>query len=195
MSAPFKLTRIPSLKTVDAFRAHVASLGIEIPCEDEIAGSDSPIGQPLTALTVNGKTLGNRIALLPMEGWDGTTDGGVTDPMRRRWRRFGESGAKLICGAEAMAVRPDGRANPNQLIIHEANQAGVVALRALLLPACAPDPSSPAAPPAATTADTATPDTAAIRPDNITWPVFRLNGHVHDLTNDSLQLFFCNLHD
>ena len=46
MSAPFKLTRIPSLKTVDAFRAHVASLGIEIPCEDEIAGSDSPIGQP-----------------------------------------------------------------------------------------------------------------------------------------------------
>ena len=68
MSAPFKLTRIPSLKTVDAFRAHVASLGIEIPCEDEIAGSDSPIGQPLTTLTVNGKTLGNRIALHPMGG-------------------------------------------------------------------------------------------------------------------------------
>ena len=135
MSAPFKLTRVPSLKTVDAFRAHVASLGIEIPCEDEIAGSDSPIGQPLTALTVNGKTLGNRIALHPMEGWDGTTDGGVTDPMRRRWRRFGESGAKLICGAEAMAVRPDGRANPNQLIINEANQAGLVELRDLLLTA------------------------------------------------------------
>ena len=135
MSAPFKLTRIPSLKTVNAFRAHVSSLGIEIPCEDEIAGNDSPIGQPLTTLTVNGKTLGNRIALHPMEGWDGTADGGVTDPMRRRWRRFGESGAKLICGVEAMAVRPDGRANPNQLIINEANQAGLVELRDLLLAA------------------------------------------------------------
>ena len=52
-----------------------------------------------------------------MEGWDGTTSGGVTDEVRRRWQRFGESGAKLIYGGEAMAVRPDGRANPNQLII------------------------------------------------------------------------------
>ena len=113
MSAPFKLTRIPSLKTVDAFRAHVASLGIEIPCEDEIVGNDSPIGQPLTTLTLNGKTLGNRIALHPMEGWDGTTDGGVTDPMRRRWRRFGESGAKLICGAEICLLRWSGRKRVN----------------------------------------------------------------------------------
>ena len=135
MSEPFKLVRIPSLKTVEDFRAHVASLSVEIPCEDEIVQTDSPLGQPLSVPVINGKTLGNRVALHPMEGWDGTTSGGVTDPMRRRWQRFGESGAKLICGAEAMAVRPDGRANPNQLIINEANRAGLAELRNLLLSA------------------------------------------------------------
>ena len=38
MAAPFKLTRIPTLKTVEAFRALVDSLGIELPCDDAIAG-------------------------------------------------------------------------------------------------------------------------------------------------------------
>ena len=57
-----------------------------------------------------------------MEGWDATTTGGATDDVRRRWQRFGESGAKLIYGGEAMAVRPDGRANPHQLIIVEENK-------------------------------------------------------------------------
>jgi 2,4-dienoyl-CoA reductase-like NADH-dependent reductase (Old Yellow Enzyme family) len=47
--------------------------------------------------------------------------------------RFGESGAKLIWGGEAMAVRPDGRANPNQLIINQENKAGIARLREGLL--------------------------------------------------------------
>ncbi len=70
-----------------------------------------------------------------MEGWDGTTSGGVTDDVLRRWRRFGESGAKLICGGEAMAVRPDGRANPNQLLITEQNKADLARLRDTLVAA------------------------------------------------------------
>jgi 2,4-dienoyl-CoA reductase-like NADH-dependent reductase (Old Yellow Enzyme family) len=70
-----------------------------------------------------------------MEGWDGTTSGGITDEVVRRWRRFGESGAKLIFGGEAMAVRPDGRANPNQLIINEQNKAGLAKLRETLVAA------------------------------------------------------------
>ena len=44
-------------------------------------------------------------------------------------------GAKLIFGGEAMAVRPDGRANPHQLIINEANKAGLARLREILLSA------------------------------------------------------------
>ena len=133
MTEPFKLTRIPSLKTVEDFRKHCATLGIELPCEDTIeAGPGSPLVQAVPNATINGKRIGNRIAIHPMEGWDGTTTGGLSEEMRRRWQRFGESGAKLICGAEAMAVRPDGRANPNQLIIIEQNKAGLTELMGIL---------------------------------------------------------------
>lgn len=131
---PFKLTRIPSLKTVADFRHHLASLGLDLPCDDAIAvGQNSPLAQPAAQAAINGKTIGNRIAIHPMEGWDGTTTGGVTDDVRRRWQRFGESGAKLIYGGEAMAVRPDGRANPNQLIITAENKAGLAEIRETLV--------------------------------------------------------------
>jgi len=134
MPEPFKLTRVPSLKTVADFRAHVATLGIELPCEDSIAvGEASPLCAPVRGVTVNGKNIGNRWAIQPMEGWDGTTSGGATDEVRRRWQRFGESGAKLIYGGEAMAVRPDGRANPNQLIIIEENKSDLAQIRELLV--------------------------------------------------------------
>jgi NADPH2 dehydrogenase len=129
MAAPLKLVRIPTLKNVDEFRRHLASLGIELPCDDSILRQDSPLAQPIEPLRINGKRIGNRVAIQPMEGWDGTTTGGVTDEMLRRWRRFGESGAKLIFGGEAMAIRPDGRANPNQIIISEENKAGLAQLR------------------------------------------------------------------
>jgi NADPH2 dehydrogenase len=130
-AAPFKLVRVPSLKTVADFRAHLASLNLDLGLDDEIlVGDASPLRQKATW---NGRTIGNRWAIHPMEGWDGTTSGGVTEPMLRRWKRFGESGAKLIWGGEAMAVRPDGRANMNQLIINEENQAGIARLREMLL--------------------------------------------------------------
>ncbi|HMJ65716.1 MAG TPA: NADH:flavin oxidoreductase, partial [Candidatus Binatia bacterium] len=129
MSEAFKLTRIPTLKTVDDFRRHVASLDVELPCEDSIiSGVDSPLAQPVAEITINGKTIANRWAIHPMEGWDGTTTGGITDEVRRRWQRFGESGASVIYGGEAMAVRPDGRANPNQLIVSDENKAGLAEL-------------------------------------------------------------------
>ena len=134
--SPFKLTRIPTLKTVADFRNHVASLGLNLPCEDTIAsGADSPLTQPIPDLTVNGKRIGNRWAIHPMEGWDATTTGGATDEVRRRWQRFGESGAKVIYGGEAMAVRPDGRANPNQLIIMDDNKRDLAEIREILVSA------------------------------------------------------------
>src|SRR5881275_639351 len=129
-----RLVRIPTLKTPADFRDCVASLGIELPCEDGIAaGPASPLAQPVETVSINGKRIGNRYAIQPMEGWDGTTSGGVTDEVRRRWQRFGESGAKLIYGGEAMAVRPDGRANPNQLVIVEQNKRDLAELRELLV--------------------------------------------------------------
>jgi NADPH2 dehydrogenase len=136
MTEPFKLVRIPSLKTVGDFKNHVTALGLDLPCDDKIeTGSGSPLAQPVSLVEINGKRIGNRVAIQPMEGWDGTTTGGISDEMVRRWQRFGESGAKLIYGGEAMAVRPDGRANPNQLIINEENKAGIAKLRETLVAA------------------------------------------------------------
>lgn len=132
-SVSSRFVRIPSLKTPRDFQNLVTSLGINLPCDDKIfAGSASPLAQPLPQ-TLNGKTIANRYAVQPMEGWDGTLAGGISEDVLHRWRRFGESGAKLIFGGEAMAVRPDGRANPNQLIINEPNQAGLAKLCATLL--------------------------------------------------------------
>ncbi|HYG36520.1 MAG TPA: NADH:flavin oxidoreductase, partial [Clostridia bacterium] len=136
MTEPIKLVRIPSLKTVEDFRNHVASLSIDLPCEDAIAtGRSSPLAQPVKDISINGKQIGNRCAVHPMEGWDGTTAGSPTEEVFRRWQRFGESGATLIFGGEAMAVRPDARANPNQLIINEANKSGLAKLRETLVTA------------------------------------------------------------
>lgn len=127
------LVKIPTLRTPAQFRERMAELGIRLDLDDEIVtGEESPLAQPLNW---QGRTIGNRWCTQPMEGWDGTTTGGVTDPMVRRWRRFGQSGAKLIWGGEAMAVRPDGRANPNQLIISRENADGLKQLRQVLIEA------------------------------------------------------------
>jgi 2,4-dienoyl-CoA reductase-like NADH-dependent reductase (Old Yellow Enzyme family) len=136
MPDPIKPTRIPTLKTVADFRNYVASLGLDLPCDDAIiSGAASPLAKPVEHISINGKRIGNRFAVQPMEGWDCTTSGGITDEVVRRWQRFGESGAKLVFGGEAMAVRPDGRANPNQLMIIADTKAGLAKLRETLLAA------------------------------------------------------------
>ncbi len=127
LSVPF--IRLSAVKSMEAFQEACALLEIEIPTDVPTEGS-SPLGE-VAPVWINGKRPGNRIVIHPMEGWDGTLTGGVSDEMRRRWRRFGESGAKMICGGEAMAVRPDGRANPNQLIINPENRAGIAELMAI----------------------------------------------------------------
>ncbi len=75
-----------------------------------------------------------------MEGWDGTVDGRPGENTFRRWRNFGLSGAKLIWGGEAVAVRHDGRANPNQLLINQETRNDIGRLREALIeahrPAC-----------------------------------------------------------
>ena len=124
-----KFTRVPALRSVAEFREHLAGLGVEMPCDEApLAGAESPLSAPVESLRVNGKTIGNRWVVQPMEGWDGNLDGTPTDEVRRRWRRFGESGAKLVFGCEAMAVRADGRANPNQLLITPAHREGLGSL-------------------------------------------------------------------
>ncbi len=125
--------RIAQLKTADQFRDYLASLEINLPFDDEMqAGPGAPLAQPLAARDF---TVGNRWCVLPMEGWDGTHDGRPTELTTRRWRHFGISGAKLIWGGEAVAVRPDGRANPNQLMIDAHTVGALAGLRSTLVAA------------------------------------------------------------
>lgn len=124
--------RIAQLKSAGDFRRYLESLGVDLPFDEEMqAGPGAPLGQPYHLS--DGFTIGNRFCIHPMEGWDGKPDGKASEFTARRWRHFGESGAKLIWGCEAAAVRHDGRANPNQLVINAANLDSLAALRKQLV--------------------------------------------------------------
>src|SRR5680860_781027 len=111
-----RFTQVKKLTTVEALRAHLATLGVEIPLDDEV----DPAGVLAAPMTITDGSSGtrfapNRFAVLPMEGWDDEADGRPSDLVRRRWDRFASSGAGLVWG-EATAVCHDGKANPRQLV-------------------------------------------------------------------------------
>ena len=123
--------RLGGVRDVETFQRYLRESRISIPCDQNlIAGDASPLAQPLR---VDDFILGNRFAIQPMEGWDGTPDGRPTELTFRRWRRFGASGAKLIWGGEAVAVCHDGRANPNQLVMGRHAHADLIKLRGALV--------------------------------------------------------------
>ena len=132
MAATYR--RVASLKTAGAFQDYLHRLGIasQLPFDDD-AGDPrvAPLAEPLAF--PDGRIVGNRFCIQPMEGWDGTADGRPTELVRRRWRGFGASGAKLIWGGEATAVEHQGRANPNQLRLQEDTAPALADLRAELV--------------------------------------------------------------
>lgn len=119
--------KVAQIRTVDNLKARLAELGTTLPCDDAILSGmeGSPLAQPLR---IGKQTAGNRWCIHPMEGWDANRDGSPTELTLRRWKRFGESGAKLIWGGEAAAVVPEGRANPNQTLATASNEAGLGSL-------------------------------------------------------------------
>ena len=123
--------KVKGLESAAGFRENLQRLGLDMPCDDEVAlGAASPLAQPLQ---VHGWTIGNRWCVQPMEGWDGQADGRPSENTMRRWRHFGASGAKLVWGGEAVAVRHDGRANPQQLVLNEHTQGDIARLREALI--------------------------------------------------------------
>jgi NADPH2 dehydrogenase len=124
---------VAALKSADIFARHLAAGSIDLAFDRELApAGTSPLAEPFD---YDGARIGNRFAILPMEGWDGTTDGLPSELTRRRWRHFGQSGAKLIWGGEAVSVRPEGRANPHQLMLTADTVGAIGALRDELLAA------------------------------------------------------------
>jgi 2,4-dienoyl-CoA reductase-like NADH-dependent reductase (Old Yellow Enzyme family) len=126
-----EILRLGGVHDAAQFQKHLSERGLTIPCDTEVfSGSQSPLA---SAIAYGRTTIGNRLAIQPMEGWDGSADGNPTENTLRRWRRFGQSGAKLIWGGEAVAVTHGGRANPNQLLIAEHTRRGIEQLRAALI--------------------------------------------------------------
>ena len=119
--------QVKSLRNADMFRARLEELDLDLPFSDP--PDIDALQQPAP---VAGRTAANRFAILPMEGWDATPDGRPTDLIRRRWTRFGASGAGLVWGGEAVAVVPEGRANPHQLCVGPDAAMDLTELRSLL---------------------------------------------------------------
>ena len=103
--------RVAALKTADAFARHLASSGIDLAFDRELApGRASPLAAPFT---FGDARIGNRFAILPMEGWDGTTDGAAERshapalaalrPERRQAHLGRRSGRP--CGRRAAPIR------------------------------------------------------------------------------------------
>ena len=125
------ILRVGSVKEVRRFQEHLHALGLELPCDsDLITGEKSPLRQPIERGDFRFE---NRIAVQPMEGWDGLPDGNPSENTVRRWQRFGQGGASLIWGGEAVAVSHEGRANPSQLVIAPHTYKGLSKLRETLL--------------------------------------------------------------
>ncbi len=95
-------------------------LGVQIEASEDV----SILAEPVPA----GKLLiPNSLAVHPMEGCDGDSQGRPGKLTSRRYERFAAGGAGLIW-AEATAVVPEGRANPRQLWLHEENKASFRAM-------------------------------------------------------------------
>lgn len=87
------------------------SLRIELPWRDD----PSPL---LQSGSIAGRTIPNRLAVQPMEGFDANPrDGSPGDLTVRRYERYGSGGSGLIW-FEAAGVVPEGRSNPRQLFLH-----------------------------------------------------------------------------
>lgn len=132
-----RFTQVKQIGTPEAMSEYLAAQAIDLPLDTALEPApEGPLAEPIAI----GPRLraDNRFAILPMEGWDGTSDGMPTPDLERRWLRFGASGAGLVWG-EATSVAPEGRANPNQLMINERTAESLGELRSRMAAARARD--------------------------------------------------------
>lgn len=127
-----KYTRVAQLKTAQDLRNYLAINHVKLDFDDELLFGENSVFKKRVKLN-SGREIGNSLCILPMEGWDGTADGRPSEFTKRRWHNFAISGAKLLWGCEAVAVTHEGRANPRQLVINEANFEEFVNLYQLLI--------------------------------------------------------------
>ena len=100
---------------LESLRRLCEQLNCSLPVCDEV----SILAEPVACGDL---LIPNALAVHPMEGADGDAQGRPGPLTLRRYERFAAGGAGLLW-AEAIAVTPEGRANPRQLWLHEDNKA------------------------------------------------------------------------
>jgi 2,4-dienoyl-CoA reductase-like NADH-dependent reductase (Old Yellow Enzyme family) len=108
------------IDTLDSFGRVCEQLGCSLHVREDV----SILAEPVVC---GGLRIPNSLAVHPMEGADGDAEGRPGPLTLRRYERFAAGGAGLIW-AEAIAVVPEGRANPRQLWLHEGSKAAFAEL-------------------------------------------------------------------
>jgi 2,4-dienoyl-CoA reductase (NADPH2) len=108
------------LSSIDDLEQLSRQVGVQIDAIEDV----SILAEPVQAAQL---IIPNSLAVHPMEGCDGDSQGWPGELTFRRYERFAAGGAGLIW-AEAMAVVPEGRANPRQLWLNENSREAFAAL-------------------------------------------------------------------
>jgi len=117
------------LRNTDDLKRLNKQLGVNVEAIDDVSILTEPV-------QVGELVIPNSLAIHPMEGCDGDSQGRPGKLTLRRYERFASGGAGLIW-AEATAVVPEGRANPRQLWIHEKNKESFAAMVKMMRQAAA----------------------------------------------------------
>lgn len=99
------------LNNIEGLKSLTQSIGTTIDAIKDVSILAEPV-------KVGDLTIPNSLAVHPMEGCDGDSQGRPDKLTFRRYERFAAGGAGLIW-AEAIAVAGEGRANPRQLWLNE----------------------------------------------------------------------------
>ena len=100
-----------NISNLEYLRKLAESLSVKINAIEDISILTTPV-------KFGKLTIPNSLAIHPMEGCDGESNGKPARLTIRRYERFARGGAGLIWG-EATAVVPEGRANPRQIWLHK----------------------------------------------------------------------------
>ena len=106
------------LGSLDDLKQLAERVGVSMEASENV----SILAQPVP---FGDRVIPNSLAIHPMEGCDGDSEGRPSELTVRRYERFGAGGAGLLWG-EAIAVVPEGRANPRQLWLHKGSRDAFV---------------------------------------------------------------------
>jgi 2,4-dienoyl-CoA reductase-like NADH-dependent reductase (Old Yellow Enzyme family) len=108
------------LNSIEGLQQLAAELDVSVDATEDVSILAEPV-------QVGGLVVPNSLAIHPMEAADGDSQGRPGELTFRRYERFAAGGAGLIW-VEAIAIVPEGRANPRQLWLNENSKDSFAAL-------------------------------------------------------------------